>query len=258
MSILGGVLSNRVPNLTVTGVLSIADGTAAAPSLTFSGDTDSGLYRIGANNVGLSLGGAVEFDFSATALNLKDNILYGSSAASGDLDLRATSHATTTTSYLFFGTAAQGQIYMIGGHLNSIWGTNDDSQALVFNYEGYQGGATRFRDTRIYNGKGGDMSWWDGSAANLTHAAGLNVCINAAVPETGSTGTLAFKNGGTAPNAVVADQFQIYAADVNGGGTTGLCYYGEQDVGASVATASTHSLPVLINGALFKILLSNV
>jgi hypothetical protein len=50
----------------MTAPLQCSSGSAAAPSLTFSADSDTGLYRVGANNVGLSLGGSKVIDFSTT------------------------------------------------------------------------------------------------------------------------------------------------------------------------------------------------
>ena len=74
--------------------IELADGLVTLPSLAFLGDIDSGLYRIGADNIGISLGGALEYDFSATGLNLKANILYGDSVSGGTLTLTSTSHST--------------------------------------------------------------------------------------------------------------------------------------------------------------------
>jgi hypothetical protein len=39
------------------GVAELADGTAAAPSLTFGSDTNTGIYRVGADTLGLAAGG---------------------------------------------------------------------------------------------------------------------------------------------------------------------------------------------------------
>jgi hypothetical protein len=44
------------------------DGTAALPAYTFDQDTDTGFYRIGANEVGLSLGGTLQLDFTTSAI----------------------------------------------------------------------------------------------------------------------------------------------------------------------------------------------
>lgn len=49
-----------------TSDISVPDGTAALPSISFNSDTDSGFYRIGSNNIGLSLGGTKIVDFSNT------------------------------------------------------------------------------------------------------------------------------------------------------------------------------------------------
>ena len=62
---------------TVSGVFSIGNGTVAAPSLTFASDTDSGLYRIGANNIGVGVNGAKVLDVSTTGLGVVGKILNG-------------------------------------------------------------------------------------------------------------------------------------------------------------------------------------
>lgn len=46
-----------------------ADGTAALPSITFSDDLNSGIYRIGADNIGIALNGAVEVNLTTTAVS---------------------------------------------------------------------------------------------------------------------------------------------------------------------------------------------
>jgi len=46
-----------VPNATLTGLLKLGDGTAGAPALTFTSDTDGGLWRPGTNIVAMSAGG---------------------------------------------------------------------------------------------------------------------------------------------------------------------------------------------------------
>src|SRR5690349_8936889 len=43
---------------TMTGQLKLANGTAAAPAVTFGSDTDNGLYRIGSNQIGVAAGGS--------------------------------------------------------------------------------------------------------------------------------------------------------------------------------------------------------
>jgi hypothetical protein len=43
-----------------------ANGSAAAPEFAFTGDTDTGMYHVGANNLGLAAGGALHWDLNTT------------------------------------------------------------------------------------------------------------------------------------------------------------------------------------------------
>lgn len=52
----------------ITGALGLSNGTAALPALSFTSDPDTGLYRVGADNLGFSAGGTLRFDVSATAV----------------------------------------------------------------------------------------------------------------------------------------------------------------------------------------------
>lgn len=62
----------------MTGPLKAASGTVSAPGITFASDPDSGLYRIGSNNVGLGVNGAKVLDVATTGLSVT-----GTLAASG-------------------------------------------------------------------------------------------------------------------------------------------------------------------------------
>jgi microcystin-dependent protein len=50
----------------MTGVLKHANGTVSAPSMTFAADTDTGLYRVGADQLGVAIGGANVGTFGST------------------------------------------------------------------------------------------------------------------------------------------------------------------------------------------------
>jgi hypothetical protein len=55
---------------TMTGALLVADGTAAAPSIAFASDADgsgTGIFRVGANALGISIGGNSRFQFNASS-----------------------------------------------------------------------------------------------------------------------------------------------------------------------------------------------
>jgi hypothetical protein len=51
------------------------DGTVALPSVSFVNDTDTGMYRIGANNIGVAANGAKVLDVSTTGLGVVGTIL---------------------------------------------------------------------------------------------------------------------------------------------------------------------------------------
>lgn len=63
-----------VTTFTATGVASFADGAVGAPGITFASDTDSGLYRIGANNIGVAVNGAKVLDVATTGLAVTGNL----------------------------------------------------------------------------------------------------------------------------------------------------------------------------------------
>lgn len=77
--------------LSATGVTSLADGAVGTPGLNFTSDTDSGMYRIGANNVGVAVNGAKVLDVATTGLTVT-----GTVTATGNVPLTGSSPASTT------------------------------------------------------------------------------------------------------------------------------------------------------------------
>lgn len=62
--------------------LRCADGTAAAPAFSWTSDTNTGLYRLGADDLGISVGGTLEAEISTTLIRIPSNGL--SLTGSGD------------------------------------------------------------------------------------------------------------------------------------------------------------------------------
>lgn len=56
--------------LGATGAISASNGTVSLPAITFTSDTDSGVYRIGANNIGVAVNGAKVLDVATTGLTV--------------------------------------------------------------------------------------------------------------------------------------------------------------------------------------------
>lgn len=76
-----------------TSILKIGDGTAAAPSLTFDADTDTGLFRSASNRIDFTFGGAERMAANATNLWLGSGMSFGwtsnASSGAGTIDIYA-------------------------------------------------------------------------------------------------------------------------------------------------------------------------
>jgi hypothetical protein len=84
----------------MTGPLKAANGSAAAPAVTFASDTDTGPYRIGANNYGISIGGTKIFDLASTGLTITGTITGSGIISTTDA---TDSSSTSTGSGIFAG-----------------------------------------------------------------------------------------------------------------------------------------------------------
>src|SRR6185369_2750819 len=66
--------------VSATGAVSGGNGTVSLPEFTFTSDTDTGIYRIGANNLGVAVNAAKVLDVSATGLGVVGTALIGDGA----------------------------------------------------------------------------------------------------------------------------------------------------------------------------------
>src|SRR6478609_652899 len=126
------------------------DGTVAAPADSWLNDPDTGFYRIGANNVGLSLGGARIVDFSngAVVANYSGSappvtpvgtVLVGPSAANATWQGQSYGGATLFIGYRTNGTpggaltgvAANDNVTLIGAAGRTSTGLYTGSNALI-------------------------------------------------------------------------------------------------------------------------------
>ena len=103
---------------TMTGVLRAAAGTVSLPGLVLSTDTSSGMYRIGADNIGYSIAGAKILDLSSTGLGVTGTLTVSSNGT--------ITGATTEDKYLRtgFGRSGNGNSYLdlIGDATYSAYG----------------------------------------------------------------------------------------------------------------------------------------
>jgi microcystin-dependent protein len=65
----------------MTGPLKAASGTVSAPGIAFASDTNTGLYRIGADNLGIAVNGAKVVDVATTGVSVTGDL-----SATGDIN----------------------------------------------------------------------------------------------------------------------------------------------------------------------------
>lgn len=129
--------------VSVTGVLTAAAGTASAPAITTTGDTNNGIYFPGADRVGITTGGTQRAEFDASG-NFLFNSGYGSVATAygcrawvnfngtGTVAIRASGNVTSITDNgtgeytLNFTTALPDANYSIVGSCGTGAAGNDD------------------------------------------------------------------------------------------------------------------------------------
>lgn len=68
--------------ITSSAVVAQSSGTAGAPSYTWAGDTDTGMFRIASGRIGFSSNGVQTYEFTGTALRARDDacLQFGTSA----------------------------------------------------------------------------------------------------------------------------------------------------------------------------------
>jgi hypothetical protein len=108
----GSVQQNATTRLTSTGLFQAADGAFGGPAYAFSSDLTTGMYRIGASQIGFSAGGTKRFEVTTTgaqvtgALTVTSGLTQGSVAGTGQF----TNNGSTLNSALALGDLAAGAI----------------------------------------------------------------------------------------------------------------------------------------------------
>ena len=74
--------------------LTVGDGTNKAPSITNSGDTNTGIYFPGADKVGITAGGTLEVDVSTNGMELVSSLGVGTPPSGTTGEIRATNDIT--------------------------------------------------------------------------------------------------------------------------------------------------------------------
>ena len=154
----GGVATNIIGG---TGLF--ADGTVAAPSISFLADQDTGIYRIGTNNIGVAAGGVLRFRVNPdgiTSLGLANQI--------------------QTTDYVDITTGTNMQLALLASTGNT------SGKLEVYNQGGATGGVLN-----INTSGGGAVNFGNG---NATFGGNIILPLNGYI---GKSNSFALQFGGT-------------------------------------------------------------
>lgn len=186
----------------MTGPLKASSGTAAAPAVTFASDTDSGVYRVGSDNLGVAVGGTKIVDVASTGATITGAIdatvvkqgtyrllpagvivPYGGSAApDGWLLCYGQDVSRTTYADLF---TALSTTYGVGDGSTTF--TLPDLRGRVVAGQDDMGGSSANRLTGLSGGVNGDTLGASGGAEThtLTAAESATLTYTSAVTDPG-------------------------------------------------------------------------
>jgi len=203
--------------ITPTGSVHAAAGSVGNPSLAFNADQDTGIFAIGANNLGVAIGGAKVLDVASTGLTVTGALGATSltSPASTDLTLgTGTSGAAITvlsaSNNVGIGTTSPNRLLQVAGSvyintnldvIGTIFGVNNKmlDQSLTY--------------TRLYDAAGtlvmslgsGNVGIGTTDLTGLTGAGGLKIASTTA--GSSNAGALVIAGGISAGNSNVASYF---------------------------------------------------
>ena len=140
----GSILNGGVLPASFT-LVKVGDGTVGAPSVTFASDLDCGLYRIGANNIGVAVNGAKVLDVSTAGLGITGALSGATTGAFSGIVTMGTNSQVTGSGRLILGASTSGaQLNMLafGATFKNWQITPDFGAGLSFVPSTAAGGST--------------------------------------------------------------------------------------------------------------------
>jgi hypothetical protein len=142
-----------IATLRTTGVLYLADGSAAAPSLAFTADTNTGLYRVTTDTLGFATAGTEAMRITAT-----NSVGIGTSSPAQKLDVYGNVNMSGATSRtIFYGTtgvAAPGASSV--GEKLQLYGTAGTVTTIDY--------ALGIESSHMWFNSGGGFKWYKNSS----------------------------------------------------------------------------------------------
>ena len=195
---------NLVGNAVVGGILSLADGSNSAPSLTNTGDTNTGLYFPAADEVGITTGGTQRLNVSATGIDVTGTVTMDGGSTSADFTFGDNDKA-------IFGGGSDLQIFHLSANNASYIQEQNATGSLYIEGADVYIRSYSEGDNMIVAERDGAVTLHYDNAAKLATTStgvditggGVGVQITGANNSTGVNNALRFKDTDT---GVVADQ----------------------------------------------------
>ena len=217
---------------TFTGVLALPDGSASAPSIGNTGDTNTGMYWPGDHQLGFAVEGSRKFYMSTTKAFFQ-NLSSGVEINAGGIDVTGDS---TFAGDVGIGTDSPAQPLSVHGNFlvrtTNADGNKNRMQCIV-------GGSSDAANLYLYYGNSGDGTVSVRlNAQGDSYLNGGNVGIGTTSPNLSSSGTALTVNSSSGANAAV---------EISDGGTLAGLLWGRSGTGVNVW--SIPSIPLIFGAA---------
>ena len=216
-------------NATFNGTVLASNGTASLPSLSFSGDSNTGIYRSGSDNLGFAIGGQARAFMSATQFNMTGNgIFSGNGTFGGTLGVTgaATFNAGATSGGGITATAATAGSASANGLVKTFTADIGNGETNGIN---------------LYNSAGSDTSWF--ITPGVTGVNNTDFCIRDGTNNVNAL-RLAVSSGAAIFNSTIAATSATFTP--SSGETVVLS---RDSAGPYFGNSSNHGLRIITNNA---------
>lgn len=200
-----------------TNQIAIAAGSAAAPTLIPTGDTNTGMWFPAADTIAWSTGGSERMRIGSTG-----NVGIGTSTLTNKLNLY-------TNAAVSVGVNAANSV--------AAWEAGVNSSGLY----------------TFYSNNAFAITFANNATERMRISAAGNLGLGTSTFGTSAATAFAIATG-TAPTTGPADTIQIYSTDLSAGNTMLSLYTEGTVVNANVVAAATHRIAIRVNGTVYYLL----
>lgn len=214
----------------MTGPLKAASGTVSAPGIAFASDTNTGLYRIGADNLGIAANGAKVVDVATTGVSVTGDVAASGTVKQGGFSLLPVgvvmpyAGSSAPDGYLLCDGASlvRADYAALFSAIGTTYGAADGTHFNVPDLRGRvvagkddMGGSSANRLTDADDGLNGDTLGDTGGGETQTLVTGNLPAYTPSGTVSSSNATNVLKTGGTSDNPYGGGGPSIFRSDTN-------------------------------------------